>query len=231
MSQGAQGHRAPGSQGSGLGGPYRVVGWLRAARCLRFKSGAPAPAWRLLGEWRVSGGNGVDRGGRELVRWPLSAARSASPRFLPELLTMALSAQCGLPAPGPTEDCAAAAARRALGRRSLRPRALARHSVTRSRDPMPLRPSGIWRSREERTPRVRARMEAFRSTGGDPSRRRRGGRCPPRTLRPAAASECRSQLCLRLCVVKETLGTERDYVGTLRFPPSAAPSWALFSAL
>lgn len=80
MSQGAQGHRAPGSQGSGLGGPYRVVGWLRAARCLRFKSGAPAPAWRLLGEWRVSGGNGVDRGGRELVRWPLSAARSASPR-------------------------------------------------------------------------------------------------------------------------------------------------------
>ncbi|KAL6080345.1 hypothetical protein STEG23_036316, partial [Scotinomys teguina] len=65
-------------------------------------------------------------------------------------------------------------------------------------------------------------MEAPGSGGGDGGGDPGGDGAQPDARGPssgpcAAARESERQLRLRLCVLNEILGTERDYVGTLRF--------------
>lgn len=79
-------------------------------------------------------------------------------------------------------------------------------------------------------PRGRVRMEV--SGGRDPGGDGAGDSAPPDALAHgaaapnsgpcAAARESERQLRLRLCVLNEILGTERDYVGTLRFLQSVS---------
>jgi|UniRef100_A0A8C0WKK5 hypothetical protein len=75
-------------------------------------------------------------------------------------------------------------------------------------------------------------MEAPSSSGGDPSGDIAADGAHPDPPAPgaaapssgpcAAARESERQLRLRLCVLNEILGTERDYVGTLRFLQSVS---------
>lgn len=59
--------------------------------------------------------------------------------------------------------------------------------------------------------------------GAHPDPRAPGAGAPTSGL-CAAARESERQLRLRLCVLNEILGTERDYVGTLRFLQSVSVS-------
>lgn len=86
--------------------------------------------------------------------------------------------------------------------------------------------SARWK---EPAPRGRARMEV--PGGSDPSGDGAGATAPdpraPGAAAPssgpcAAARESERQQRLRLCVLNEILGTERDYVGTLRFLQSVS---------
>lgn len=59
---------------------------------------------------------------------------------------------------------------------------------------------------------------------GAPPDPRAPGAAAPGSGPCAAARESERQLRLRLCVLNEILGTERDYVGTLRFLQSVSVS-------
>lgn len=159
------------------------------------------------------------------------ARRPGAPRasLLPPLVRPPRAASApgpGRPPPGPPASppaapCAGPAAEPGPPARPVRDGAPGRLSRRSARSP---------RRRKELVPRGRVRMEV--SGGRDPGGDGAGDSAPPDALAHgaaapnsgpcAAARESERQLRLRLCVLNEILGTERDYVGTLRFLQSVS---------
>lgn len=223
-----QGSAGPRAEDSHPRSPVVRLGLSRA-------SDVAAP--RLQGERGARGAPVRPRRGVALGRRSLGggARRPGAPRAgpLPPLVRPPRAASAprpGRPPPGPPASppasppaapCAGPAAEPGPPARPVRDGAPGRLSRRSARSP---------RRGKELVPRGRARMEV--SGGRDPGGDGAGGSAPPDPLAHGAAApnsgpctaarESERQLRLRLCVLNEILGTERDYVGTLRFLQSVS---------